>query len=162
MYIYRAVLTVIVAAVSIFHTTPGFSSLFISYAFTFIPLIVCLGLFERELPGALFGALAGVIYDISSPLPDGFNAIFLTIMGFICGLLVHYVLRNNLISALLLCLFFTLLYSLSRYLLLKGCHDGALEILKPFLITMLVLPVYYLLIRYISKQFKTSDDLDKI
>ena len=49
-----------------------------------------------------------------------------------------------------------------RYLLLKGSHDGALEILKPFLITMLVLPVYYLLIRYISKQFKTSDDLDKI
>ncbi|HOJ35766.1 MAG: hypothetical protein GXY95_02495 [Clostridiales bacterium] len=160
MHIYRAILAVLVIAVSVLHTTPSVPILSSFYAF--IPLVICLGLFERELSGALYGALAGIIYDISSPLPDGFNAIFFCLMGFACGLLVRYILRNNLVSALILTVFFGGLYTLFRCIFLRKIYGEALKLFSPLALTALFLPVFYLLIRYISKYFKTSDDLDKI
>lgn len=81
-----------------------------------IPLVVCIGMFERETAGAFFGLFAGVLWDTVSGLGDGWHALFLTLVGAGCGLLVQVLMRSNLGSALILsgaaCLLYAVLYEL--------------------------------------------------
>jgi hypothetical protein len=46
-------------------------------------------MFERETAGMLLGLLAGVVLDVTGGT-QGINAILLTVIGLVCGMLVHY------------------------------------------------------------------------
>ena len=67
-----------------------------------IPLVICIGMFEREIAGAVLGMLAGILWDSVSPMGDGYNALLLMLAGAAAGLLIDYLMRNNLMTALLL------------------------------------------------------------
>lgn len=79
--------------------TPGFFPKFgrVS-AYLIVPAIVSIALFERETVGTIFGLVGGMMWDFVSAEIDGFHALILMATGCICGLLIDYLMRNNLFS----------------------------------------------------------------
>lgn len=120
---------------------------------------VCLGLFERELGGAVFGAFAGLLWDAVSPLGDGFYAFLFMLCGAACGLLVSTVMRNNLFTALLLSasahLLFAVLYTVFFELARGVDHIGWLFLryhLPSAAASVLFTPLIYLLVRAVMQR----------
>lgn len=66
-------------------------------------LVVCVALCEGAQAGAIIGGLAGLLWGIYSFRLFGFDALVLMLIGLTAGLLVEWLLRANLLSALLLC-----------------------------------------------------------
>lgn len=56
----------------------------------------------RPVGGAAAGVAAGLLWDMYSTRLLGFNALLLLVIGCACGLLVRLLIRNNLLSAMLL------------------------------------------------------------
>ena len=68
-----------------------------------VPLTVCIAMQVGPVGGAASGVAAGILWDIyASGRLLGFNALLLLAVGCCCGLLVRLMIRNNLLSALLL------------------------------------------------------------
>ena len=120
----RTVFVILILITNIFQNTRGwFPEIFSARAFLLIPLIVCLGMFEREVVGALLGALAGALWDSVFGLADGYNALFLMIIGGGCGLLINILMRNHLLTALILSGSATLLYTVFYVLFFVTAQD---------------------------------------
>lgn len=126
-----------------------------------IPVTVCIAIFERETAGIFFGLFAGVMWDINSATGGSFNAITLTFVGFACGALINHLMRNNLVTACLLCAVALLVRGFAHWFYVYIIHsiDGAVEALftdylLSFVCTMALLPFIYSLIRNIRKALK--------
>lgn len=150
--IFRRVIFIILtfaAFVIQFTYIPALSLSFPLY--TLIPLSVSVAMFEKEFSGILFGLLAGILWDMASPMPDGILALGFCIFAFITGLLTRYLIRNTLLSALLLSFAACLIYS-SAALLATGfssdpilLREIAVSVYLPAtaLSSLLTLPVYF-------------------
>lgn len=130
-----------------------------------LPLTVVLGMFERETYGLYYGLLAGVMWDMNVASGDGFHAFYLAFIGFFCGLLMTYLMMNNLITASILCTAGTLLYFLLSWLIfvaIKGWDGGTSILLYKSLPTAVLniatLPLYYYGVRAIMKSFKLKEN----
>lgn len=160
----RGIILVLILVTAIFQNTEGFfPSPFGIRAFLLLPLIVCIGMFEREIVGGVFGLIAGAVWDMSSSVNDGYNALFLMLAGFLCGLLVHKLLINNYISALMLCSITIFLYIGIYFILIfvvNNIENSYIALLKFYIpssiYTLITLPLYYSLMRYISKRLRTK------
>lgn len=86
------------------------------YPLLLIPAVVCIGMFERELIGGFLGLFAGVLWDITSLRIAGFHAVLLLVIGCACGLMVIHLMRNSLLSAILLTFFSLLFYELCNWI----------------------------------------------
>ena len=124
-----------------------------------VTLVVCIAMTERELHGMILGLIAGLTLDITGGT-TGINAIMLTIIGYICGILVHSIIRNNLITVILfssIALFlFVNIYWLVT-VVFAGVHPAATVLLKfylpSFLYTAILIPVWFYIVRMIYKIF---------
>ncbi len=130
-----------------------------------LPLTVSVSMFERETYGLNFGLLAGILVDMNVGKADGTNALFFALVGFVCGLLMTYLMMNNLITASLLTAVFEVLYALFSYALHCGVSGGTLRELFGFylpgaLLNLLTLPLVYYFVRWINKQFRLMEDED--
>lgn len=67
-----------------------------------IPAALTLAMFEGEFIGGLYGALAGLLCGLSSPMLFGVDAILLLCFSVAGGLLVIYLMRRTLVTAYLL------------------------------------------------------------
>ncbi len=131
--------------------------------FLLIPLTTAVAMYEREFSGMLFGLLAGALWDLASPLPDGSLAFIFTVVACFTGLLLHYVLRNTLLTALLLSLTFTLIYYVFYFLFSKIGFDY--EFIRSVIIThflpsallsaVITIPDYFI-VRGISRLTQTD------
>lgn len=74
-----------------------------------IPAAVCVAMFEGETAGAVFGIVAGILWDSQGTMVFGFDALFLLVFCLFISLLVKYIFRNTLLSALLFSLVSTVL-----------------------------------------------------
>ena len=127
-----------------------------------LPVAVCIGMFERTAAGAVFGILAGALWDISSST-DGFNTLALFCAARISGVLIKYVMRNNLITALALCAGSTAVYTAS-YILIFYAFRGVSGIgqlilsfyLPAFVCSLCVCIPVYSLVRSISLKDSVS------
>lgn len=115
-----------------------------------IPAVVCIAMFERDTVGMFYGLFAGLMWDSVSAEGGSFNALLLTAIGFACGALIKRIMRNNLITALLLCSAATVLHQLVYWLriyIIGGNIDGALSLFTFYLpsciYTILLLPLFY-------------------
>ncbi len=130
-----------------------------------LPLTVVLGMFERETYGLYYGLLAGIMWDINVGPGDGFNAFFFALVGFGCGLLMTYLMMNNLITASILCSLWTLIYFLVSWIFFVAAKgiDGSFTVLltdylPTALVNILTLPVCYYAVRAVMKTFKLMEN----
>lgn len=63
---------------------------------------VSIAMFEGDVVGLWFGIIAGFLMDLSASTVFGFYTLFVMIICYICGTLVIYLMRNNLVSSLVL------------------------------------------------------------
>lgn len=128
-----------------------------------IPLSVCISMFEREIASALFGAFAGVLWDISSGV-DGFNALVIMILCAVCSLLVSRIMRNNIVTSLVLCAGAAFCYELLYIpVFILSANGGApfgalICFYLPSLASTVIatVPIYYA-VRAISVKYKTDE-----
>lgn len=81
---------------------PGFLEIGGVRPILLIPAAVTLAMFEGEFVGGLYGALAGLLCGLSSPMVFGFDGLLLLCLCVVSGLLVIYLLRRTLMTAYLL------------------------------------------------------------
>lgn len=158
IYIRRGLYALIIIAASMMQNTQGlFPVIFGVRAMLLIPVVVCIGMHERDIAGLFFGLFAGVLWDAFSAGPPNFNAIMLTAAGYLCGLLIGTIMRNNIMTALLLSLGWIFIYNTLYWLfayVLKG-YDNALWVYLSFylpsvLYTVLFMPIFYYIIRTVK------------
>ena len=89
LFVRRTVFVLLILAVHILQNTRGlFPEIFGVKANLLIPLVICIGMFEREIAGAVLGMLAGILWDSVSPMGDGYNALLLMLAGAAADLLM--------------------------------------------------------------------------
>ena len=168
LYIKRAILALLVVAVALLqHTAGSVISIGSAKAWLMIPLVIAISMCEKSVVAMLFGVFGGILWDFASASGDGFFAIVLCISCFVCSMLVSFVMRNNLPACLILT-FFSLLFCTAAhwfgFILLKGI-DGSVGILLKYylssaLFTMIFSPLFYYLVRAISRAFRTESRKD--
>lgn len=63
---------------------------------------VSITMFEGESRGLWIGLIAGLLLDFGSSTVFGFYAILTTVICYFCGILVVYLMRNNLVTSMVL------------------------------------------------------------
>lgn len=129
-----------------------------------LPLVVAIGLFTGPIGGGAAGAAAGFLWDIYADRLPGFHGLFLLCIGCVSGLLVVLLMRNNLLTAMLLCagtLVLQVLYDWGlTYCILVRDHPMQLlcdVYLPTALYTLLVSPLLYLLTLWITRFLQKHD-----
>lgn len=159
IYLFLVFLTVVTALVQGSSVTTGFPLSLRTCIL--IPLTVCMGMFEKELGGTLLGIFAGMLWDTFSSGADGLRSVILALTGCICGFLIHYYMRNNLLTAFVFSASASLLYSLTAWLFgtVAVSANGSVAVLlvryiPGFLFSVAVLPLFYFIIRTAEKSFR--------
>ena len=128
-------------------------------AYFLIALTVATAMFEPEPAAAALGLLAGVLWDVASPLPDGVLALFFTVFACASGLLAHYLFRRTVPAAVVLTAGGSALYAALHYvcgvLPKDGSALGAIffkSFLPCVILTALTAPVCYFGVRALEKK----------
>ena len=130
-----------------------------SRAFLLVPLCVCIAMFETDVAAALFGAFAGVLWDVSCAA-DGFHAVVLAVLCAVCSILINHMMRNNILTALVLCAGSVAVYELLYMLFANALHGAALFgglgrfYLPSFFLTLLFAPVCYAITALVAEKHK--------
>lgn len=156
----RGIFVLLLVLAHLVQNTPGWvPSFFGIRAYFLLTFTVCLGLFEREIAGAMFGLFAGVLWDTVSPLGDGYHAFLLLLIGAACGILINTMMRNNLLTACLLNTAAHLLYAVLYtvfFVLAEGIDSAGWLFLRYYLpsalLSVLFTPIIYLLVRFIMRR----------
>lgn len=159
----RFLFCVVIAVCALIQNLPAEASPFSVRALLVIPATVCISVFEREIPSALFGFFGGMLLDISSS-KDGFNTLVLTVLCAAVSLLVSHFMRNNIVTAAVMCGSSVIVYQLI-YIIVFYIFGGAgfpvkaiLSFCFPcFALTFLFIPILYFIIMSIGKKFETAD-----
>lgn len=158
-YIRKALLLCLVALTAVFqHTEGAIPSLFGTRAMLLIPLTVAIAMHERSMQGLFFGALCGILWDFATVRGDGFFAVLLAFVGFISGSLVTYLMRNNIVTNLILSIAGIGFVNISYWFVFifrKG-YEGSVEVLFSYylpsvLYTAVFAFVYYYLVGFIHR-----------
>jgi len=156
----RAIFSCLILLAAVLQNTPGlFPEIFGVPAMLLIPVVVCTGMYERDIPGLFYGLFAGIVWDICSAGPPGLNAVMLMTFGFVSGALIGTVMRNNLVTALLLTgsavFIYNTVYWIFAYVV--KAYDGALMAYLTFylpsvLYTVLLMPVFYFIVKAVKNK----------
>ncbi len=132
-------------------------------AMLMVPVVICIGMFERENAGMFFGLFAGVLMDTFSSQTICFHSIMLTVAGYFSGVLITRLMRNNLKTCLLLNVIYLFVYNTFYYLVnYYSTYEGGIAYLysdvyiASVFYTMVFVPIVYLLIRAIFKKSNES------
>ncbi|MBR5411406.1 MAG: hypothetical protein IK104_12110 [Clostridia bacterium] len=127
-----------------------------------IPLTVSIAVREKELTSLLFGALAGAILDLVSSVHDGVFALTFAVMAGLISLLARYKVRDTLMSAVLMTLFFSTIvcgvFLVFNYFRVGGTPESTLRVVFPVMLIATVLtPVFYYPIRFVESKLRASE-----
>lgn len=128
-----------------------------------IPLVVCIGMFEREIWGMVFGLFAGILLDAFSAESLCFHSIALTLIGFVSGLLITGIFRNNLKTCFIFTSSALFLYN-TIYFIIYYCSSAESSadyvyinfFLASLLYTLIFTFIFYFIIRLISSKNKAE------
>ena len=84
---------------------------------------VSIAVFEGDIAGMWFGMAAGLLVDLGSTAPFGFYALISLIICYGCGLLVMYLMRNNIVTSVILGFAAVVLVSAVQWFFLSGSRD---------------------------------------
>ena len=156
----RGSLALMLLILSVLQNTEGFfPQVFGVRALILIPAVVCIAMYERDIAGMFFGLFAGALWDTAAS-GASFNALYLLAVGFICGTLINTVMRNNIVTATLLCSVFIPLYHVGYWFfrfVAGGLDSGKFMFLRYYLpgigYTLLFAPIMFIIVRGIEKYY---------
>lgn len=126
-----------------------------------IPAVICIGMHEKETPGAVFGLMAGVFWDTVVNHVPGYHSILLMVAGCVSGLLITHLMRNNILAALFLSGASILVHDVLYWVFFRlfPAQEGYIyllvnQTLPSMLYTFLLTPFYYLIVHAISKRLR--------
>lgn len=160
LYIRRAVLALLILVFAALQNTAGLvPSVFGVRAMLLLPLVVCIGMHERDIEGLFFGLFAGLLWDGVATGAAHYNALMLATIGFVCGALIEHLMRNNLVTALLMTAAAVFLYNTGYWLIhfvLRG-YDHAFSVYLTFYLpsmvyTAMLMPLFYYLVRFVKNK----------
>lgn len=151
----------LVISVLLQNSVGGLLEFFGARVFLCIPFCIAIAMFEREVPAAIFGAVAGALWDVSSGV-DGFNAIVLMALSAVSSLLISHLMRNNLITAFVLgagsIAAYEIVYIAVRF---WGAGSPIRQIftfyLPSLIITVVFIPVCYFIVKLIYNSNKVAE-----
>lgn len=157
-----AVFVLLILLAHLLQNTPHmFPTILGAHCFLLLPLLVCLSMFLHNLNATLFCLLMGTLWDVSSAHLDGFHAIFFLLASTGVCLLMNYLMRNNLWTALILGALVILLYVTLHWLcfiILRGVPGGAILYLTYYLpsalYTFAFVPVFYVALRKFMRSLR--------
>lgn len=97
--IYYLILLVLFAL----QTTPRFLEIAGVKPILVISLMICVCMFENILPSAIFSAMTGLFWDVTSDKMLGFNAIIFLCIGTAIALFCVYFLHTKLVNSVMFC-----------------------------------------------------------
>jgi len=163
LYSRIAAVCVLLVAHLLQNTPHMFPTFFGVHAFLLLPLAICIAMVEKTLAGTVLGIFAGVLWDTASAHVDGFYALFFMVVCTLVCILMNYLMRNNLVTALLLCGGSILLFCLVHWLVfvVAGGVEGAARMLLTFylpsaLYTFIFAPIDYFVIRAFLKKLRAK------
>ncbi len=131
-------------------------------AFVLLPLSVCIAMYEREIPAAVFGALSGVLWDCVSGI-EGFNGLVIMVLSAVCSILISHLMQNNIVTAFVLNTSAVAVYELMYIIVNFGFSGGGISAkqiltfyVPSFVYTVAFVPVSYFVITKIFKRYKTE------
>lgn len=102
-YLKGAVYGILLILTNILQSLPHFPpSIGGSRPLLMIPVVVCIAMFEGPVIGGVVGAAGGFLWDLFADRLLGFNALILLAICCACGLLSQFLIRNNLLSCMLM------------------------------------------------------------
>ena len=157
----RLLFVILIFAVEIFEKSRFIPQLFSVSPMVMVPIAVIIALYEKSIPGMMFGILCGALWDLTATTPDGFYTVLLAAAGFVCGSLSSFLVRTNLLSSLLLTFFASAGCGVLHWIFffaLKG-YEGAFSVLfvhylPSVLYTLIFGVIVYYVIDYIVKNTK--------
>jgi rod shape-determining protein MreD len=161
----RVIFVVLIIITAIIQNTgTRFNGMFSAHTFLLIPLAVSISMFEREITAAVLGALAGLLWDLSSGI-DGYNMLVIMLISAVCSILISRLMRNNIVTALVLSVsaiaVFIFLY-IMIYIVFDGGGYPLSQIfrfyLPSFILTSAFIPIYYYLIKMIFNSNRTVEE----
>ena len=164
-YIRFGLYALIIGVVALVQNSPYvLPEIFGARALILLPLVVSIAMFEREIAAAVFGAVAGILWDICS-VKDGFNSIVLLLICAVCSLLIIRLMRNNILTALVLgagsIVSYTIIYLIFN-LFFSGAGASISQIFTFYLptgiYTLAFIPVFYFPVSWIYNSHKTADE----
>ena len=137
---------------------------FDAHAFLLLPLVVSISMFEREIASALFGAFAGLLWDLSAGA-DGFNTLVIMLICAVCSILINRLMQNNIVTALVLSVSSIAVY-MFLYIMICIVLDGggyplsqAVRFYLPsFIFTSVFIPAFYGVVKVIFQDNKTVEE----
>lgn len=150
---------VILFVLYIFQTTPGFMQVMGIKPILILPFVISVVVFEGEFYGAIFGAIGGLFLDISMGRLFGFFGLFLLVFCCLIGLLIIYLIRQNMVNTILItALAMAIILLLDYYFnfAMWGYEHTHIILLKRILPTfcysIIFSPLFYLLVKRIFKE----------
>ncbi len=126
--------------------------------FLLLPVCMILGAGEDERFAAAVSLFGGLLWDLSSAVHLGFNAVYMCVMCFLGAALITYFLRNTFITSFIFCTVFILLYCLLYWLffiIIKDVRGAELSLFSFYLpsavYTIAAAPIIYLSLRPIKR-----------
>ena len=160
-FIRRVCLAAVILLFSILQNTPGwFPQLAGVRALLLIPLVTAVAMYERDVAGMLCGLFAGALWDMTSR-GGSFNAMYLLIIGYACGILINTVMRCNFATHFLLTAAAVSVYNIVYWLwhyVFAGL-DSKLGALLRFYIpgivyTLILTPLVFWLVMLIERKLR--------
>ena len=126
-----------------------------------VPFVVAVSMQEREVFALVFGVIAGFMWDYSSGKVSGFNAAILMICCIAISLLTLYLVGNNSLNAMLLCVGTMVIQGLLDFLFGYAIHgyENSWYILVRYILpiilyTVVVTPFIFWLVRFVHNWFE--------
>lgn len=158
-----AVYMLIIAAIALIQNTAGLTvEIAGARCFLLLPVCIILGMGEDEGLAAFLGLFGGLLWDLTSSVHLGFNAIYMCVVCFISAALVTFIIRNtfiaNFVFSTLTVFFYAFLYWLI-FIVIRDVNGAELSIiyfyLPSALYTAVLFPLLWICIYPIKKALNT-------
>lgn len=127
--------------------------------FILIPLCIILGMGEDEFFAGMLGLFGGLLWDITSSVHLGYNAVFLCIVCYLSAAAVNYIVRDTFITAIVFSITAIFIYSLLYWLffiIIKGVRGAELTLFSFYLpcavYTAVITPIVWICASPIKKK----------
>lgn len=151
---------IIIAAAALIQNTAGLTiEICGAHCFILIPLCIILGMGEDEFFAGMLGLFGGILWDLTSAVHLGFNAVFLCIVCSLSAMAVTYIVRDTFITATVFSVTAIMTYSILYWLffiIIKGVNGAELTLFSFYIpcavYTAVITPIVWFCAKPVKKK----------